>query len=107
MRGLLLILLALLVDGAITRWVMAQVPRWLPVQASAAAPHVDALFTLETGIGTFLLVGCVAVILATVLWRRAPKYDLVNGDPIEGNLKLEITWTLIPLVVVALLTWKA
>lgn len=107
MRAVFWIGLGLLADGAITRWVVAQVPRWLPVQASAAAPHVDALFALETGIGTFLFVGCVAVILSTVLVRRAPKYDLVNGDPIEGNLKLEITWTLIPLLIVALLTWQA
>ena len=107
MRTALLIALGLLLDGAITRWMMAQVPHWLPVQASAAAPHVDALFALETGIGTFLFVGCVTLILITVLFRRAPKYDLVNGDPIEGNLKLEITWTLIPLVIVALLTWQA
>jgi len=106
MKTALLIGLGLLADAAITRWMVAQVPRWLPVQASAAAPHVDALFALETGIGTFLFVGCVAVILTTVLVRRAPKYDLVNGDPIEGNLKLEITWTLLPLLIVALLTWK-
>lgn len=107
MRTALWIGLGLLADGAITRWVVGQVPRWLPVQASAAAPHVDGLFALETGIGTFLFVGCVAVILSTVLFRRAPKYDLVNGDPIEGNLKLEITWTLLPLLTVALLTWQA
>jgi cytochrome c oxidase subunit 2 len=107
MKTALLIGFGLLADAAITRWVVAQVPHWLPVQASAAAPHVDDLFALETGIGTFLFVGCVAVILSTVLFRRAPKYDLVNGDPIEGNVKLEITWTLIPLLIVALLTWQA
>jgi cytochrome c oxidase subunit 2 len=107
MKTALLIIFGLLADAAITRWVVAQVPHWLPVQASAAAPLVDTLFALETGIGTFLFVGCLAVILTTVLFRRAPKYDLVNGDPIEGNLKLEITWTLLPLLIVALLTWKA
>ena len=107
MTTVLWVLLGLLADAALSRWVVAQVPQWLPVQASAAAPHVDALFALETGIGTFLFVGCVAVILTTVLLRRAPKYDLVNGDPIEGNLTLEITWTLLPLVIVALLTWQA
>jgi cytochrome c oxidase subunit 2 len=107
MKTALLIGLGLLADAAITRWMVAQVPRWLPVQASAAAPHVDDLFALETGIGTFLFLGCVAVILITVLFRRAPKYDLVNGDPIEGNVTLEITWTLIPLLIVALLTWQA
>jgi cytochrome c oxidase subunit 2 len=106
MKTALWIGLGLLADGALTRWMVAQVPHWLPVQASAAAPHVDALFALETGIGTFLFVGCVAVILVTVLTRRAPKYDLVNGDPIEGNVPLEITWTLIPLLIVALLTWQ-
>jgi cytochrome c oxidase subunit 2 len=106
MTTALWIVLGLLLDGALTRWMVAQVPHWLPVQASAAAPHVDALFALETGIGTFLFVGCVTLILITVLFRRAPKYDLVNGDPIEGNLKLEITWTLLPLLIVALLTWQ-
>jgi cytochrome c oxidase subunit 2 len=106
MTTALWIVLGLLLDGVITRWMVARVPHWLPVQASAAAPHVDALFTLETGIGTFLFVGCVTLILITVLFRRAPKYDLVNGDPIEGNLKLEITWTLLPLLIVALLTWQ-
>ncbi|MFN9545642.1 MAG: cytochrome c oxidase subunit II [Cyanobacteriota bacterium] len=107
MKTALWIGLGLLADAAITRWVVGQVPRWLPVQASTAAPYVDDLFALETGIGTFLFVGCVAVILTTVLVNRAPKYDLVNGDPIEGNLKLELTWTLIPLLIVALLTWQA
>lgn len=102
-----LIGLGLLADAAITAWMVAQVPHWLPVQASAAAPHVDALFALETGIGTFLFVGCVAVILSTVLLRRAPKYDVVNGDPIEGNLRLEITWTVLPLILVILLTAQA
>jgi len=105
MTGALLIGLGLLADAAITAWVVRQVPHWLPVAASSAAPHVDGLFALETGIGTFLLVACVAVILYTVITRRAPKYDVVNGDPIEGNLKLEITWTVLPLVVVMLITW--
>jgi cytochrome c oxidase subunit 2 len=47
------------------------------------------------------------VILWTLLFNRAPKYDLENGDPIEGNLRLEITWTLIPLVLVMAIAWHA
>jgi cytochrome c oxidase subunit 2 len=78
---------------------------WLPVQASTAAPYVDNLFALETGIGTFILVGCSAVIAWTLLFNRAPKYDLDDGDPIEGNLTLEIIWTLIPLLVVLAIAW--
>ena len=32
--------------------------------------------------------------------ERADKYDESYGAPIEGNTRLEITWTLIPTVVV-------
>ena len=91
---------------ALVSWTMAQQSyRWLPVQASTAAPYVDNLFALETGIGSFILVGCTAVIAWTLLFNRAPKYDLDDGDPIEGNLRLEIIWTVIPLVVVLAIAW--
>jgi len=90
-----------------SRWLMAQVPRWLPPQASTAAPLVDDLFALEVGIGCFLLLGCTAVIAWTLLFDRADKYDRDDGEPIEGNPKLEITWTVIPLVVVMLIAAEA
>lgn len=90
-----------------SRWLMAQVPRWLPPQASTAAPLVDELFALEAGIGCFLLLGCTAVIAWTLLFDRADKYDRDDGEPIEGNLKLEIIWTVIPLVVVLLIAAQA
>jgi cytochrome c oxidase subunit 2 len=50
-------------------------------------------------------VGCTAVIAWTLLFNRAPKYDLDDGDPIEGNIRLEIIWTVIPLVVVLAIAW--
>lgn len=91
---------------ALASWAMAQQSyHWLPVQASTAAPYVDNLFALETGIGTFILVGCSAVIAWTLLFNRAPKYDLDDGEPIEGNLTLEIVWTTIPLLVVLAISW--
>ncbi len=91
---------------ALASWTMAQQSyHWLPVQASTAAPYVDNLFALETGIGSFILVGCTAVIAWTLLFNRAPKYDLDDGEPIEGNLTLEIIWTIIPLLVVLAIAW--
>jgi cytochrome c oxidase subunit 2 len=105
--GLALIALAVALNG----WASLAVARlshsWLPVPASSAAPLVDDLFALECGIGTFIFLGCCGVILWTILFNRAPKYDLANGDPIEGNLRLEITWTLIPLVLVMAIAWHA
>lgn len=102
---LALIALGLLVNLGLSLWMYQQAPHWLPVQASSAAPHVDGLFALETAIGTFLFLGCLEVILWTVLFNRADKYDLENGDPIEGNWNLEIVWTIIPFVIVMAIAW--
>ena len=73
---------------------------WLPVQASTAAPYVDNLFAFETGIGTFIFLGCSGVIGWVLVFNRAPKYDESFGEPIEGNTKLEIVWTIFPLLLV-------
>ena len=101
--GLLLIAAGLLLNLLISLAMARASHGWLPVQASSAAPHVDGLFALETGIGTFIFLGCLSVIAWTLLFNRAPRYDLVDGDPIEGNLRLEITWTVLPFVVVMLI----
>lgn len=42
---------------ALSWWMAQQAYRWLPVQASTAAPLVDGLFSFETGIGTFVFGG--------------------------------------------------
>jgi cytochrome c oxidase subunit II len=81
-------------------WMGAQVPRWLPVSASSAAPLVDGLFGFETAVATFVFVGVVSVMVWVVLFNRAEKYDISDAEPIEGNTALEITWTVIPLVLV-------
>ncbi|MAR08052.1 MAG: cytochrome C oxidase subunit II [Cyanobium sp. NAT70] len=73
---------------------------WFPPQASAAAPYVDDLFALETGIGTFIFLGCTGAIGWSLIFNRAEKYDESDGAPIEGNTKLEIAWTIIPFLIV-------
>lgn len=105
LRTLVVVGVAVGVNLAISLWMRAQVPSWLPVQASNAAPHVDGLFALETAIGTFLFLGCVEVILWTVLFQRGSKYDMENGAPIEGNWNLEIFWTVVPLITVMAIAW--
>ncbi|MCT0225295.1 cytochrome c oxidase subunit II [Synechococcus sp. CS-1328] len=106
-RTLGLVAIALLLDGVASLRMADWSHQWLPLPASAAAPYVDDLFALETGIGTFIFLGCVSVIGWTLLFNRAPKYDMDDGDPIEGNLRLEITWTILPLVIVMLIAWHA
>ncbi|WP_255007121.1 cytochrome c oxidase subunit II [Cyanobium sp. ATX 6F1] len=81
-------------------WMGEQSYRWFPVQASNAAPLVDGLFSLETAIGSFVFLGVLSVLLWVLLFNRAEKYDQEDGPPMEGNTRLEIVWTVIPLVIV-------
>jgi cytochrome c oxidase subunit 2 len=81
-------------------WMSRQAYRWLPVQASTAAPLVDGLFSFETGVGTFVFLGVISVMAWVVLMHRAEKYDESDAEPIEGNTRLEVVWTAIPLVLV-------
>lgn len=81
-------------------WMSRQAYHWLPVQASTAAPLVDGLFSFETGVGTFVFLGVISVMAWVVLMHRAEKYDESDAEPIEGNTRLEIVWTAIPLVLV-------
>ncbi len=81
-------------------WMSRQAYHWLPVQASTAAPLVDGLFSFETGVGTFVFLGVISVMIWVMLMHRAEKYDASDAEPIEGNTKLEVIWTAIPLVLV-------
>ena len=92
--------IAVVALAAISWWMGQQAYHWLPVQASTAAPLVGGLFSFETAIGTFVFGGVTAVILWVVVMHRAEKYDETDAVPIEGNTKLEVIWTVIPLVLV-------
>ncbi|WP_094585751.1 cytochrome c oxidase subunit II [Synechococcus sp. BO 8801] len=91
----------------ISYWVAGASLRWLPVQASNAAPLVDGLFSFETGVGTFVFLGVISVMAWVMLVHRAEKYDESDAEPIEGNTRLEVIWTAIPLVLVMAIAWYA
>lgn len=85
---------------ALSLWMGQQAYKWLPVQASTAAPLVDGLFSFETAVGTFVFGGVSSVMVWVLLMHRAEKYDESDAEPIEGNTRLEVIWTAIPLVLV-------
>lgn len=89
----------------LSHWLGQQAYRWLPVQASSAAPLVDDLFSLETAIACFVFAGVVSVMAYVLLFNRAEKYDMDDAAPVEGNTVLEIIWTAIPLVLVMAIAW--
>lgn len=72
----------------------------MPVQASAQAEIVDWMFTLEIAVISFLFALIVVPLFySLIVFRRKPGDD-GEGEHIEGNTRLEVTWTVIPLFIV-------
>ena len=79
-------------------------PLIFPTQGSTQAQQVDTLFRFMLAIGgaIFLLVN--GVLLFSVIRFRVRKGDTNDGPPIHGNTTLEFTWTVIPAIIVIVLT---
>ena len=74
--------------------------RWNGVQGSTAAPKIDTLLDVMIVLSSFVF-SLVMTMLAFAIWRfRAKPGDEGDGEPIHGNTRLEIAWTLIPTVIV-------
>src|SRR4029079_19091999 len=69
-------------------------------QASTAAPEIDRLLDVMIVISSFVF-SLVVVMLFYALYKfRAKPGDESDGEPIHGNTRLEIAWTVIPTVIV-------
>lgn len=81
---------------------------WMPLDASDVAGEVDWLFSFLTWLSTICAVGIfVAMIYFVVKYRAKSRKDNVKPPRTsEHNTTLEITWSVIPLVVViAIFVW--
>ena len=86
--------------AAISYWMGQQAYTWLPPQAAAESILVDNLFSFLVTMGTFIFLGVVGALTYSVLFQQAGRYGFKDGPPIEGNVTLEIVWTVIPFVLV-------
>jgi len=77
----------------------------LPVQASAQAVSIDNLFQIHIGLISFLFSLIVVILVYSLIVFRRKKGETGDGAHIEGNTALEITWTLIPLLIVIFLAY--
>jgi cytochrome c oxidase subunit 2 len=69
----------------------------LPEQASTMAPRVDALFWFVTAVCAFFIV-LIAVLLLFFAVRYRRKTEDYFPKPVVGSRVLEITWSVLPLV---------
>ena len=73
---------------------------WDGQQASTAAPKIDQLLNVMIVLSSFVF-SLVMVMLFYALWKfKAKPGDESDGEPIHGNTRLEVAWTLIPTIIV-------
>jgi cytochrome c oxidase subunit II len=94
-----------LITGAIALtvtsiWIGKQAYSWLPPPAAAESLLIDDLISFLVTLGTFIFLGVTGTLMYSVIFHRATKDDYSDGPAIEGNLTLEIVWTVIPVMLV-------
>lgn len=77
----------------------------MPVEASAQASEIDWMWNLQVIAMSFLFSLIVVPMLYSLVVFRRRKGDTSDADHIEGNTKLEIGWTVVPLVVVVIFSF--
>lgn len=78
-----------------------------PVQASTFASRVDALYFFLVAVSAFFsLLIAVLIVFFAVRYRRRRSHDV--GVPIEGDMRLEVMWSVIPLgISMVMFVWGA
>src|ERR1700682_1879883 len=79
-----------------TRTVQSQFPLY-PEQASNFAPSVDALMVYITAVCLFFAVAVTAAVILFFFKYRRKKPDEI-GVPIHGDMRLEVIWLVVPLI---------
>src|SRR4051794_30818845 len=73
---------------------------WDGQEASTAAPKIDQLLDVMIVLSSFVF-SLVMVMLFYALWKfKAKPGDESDGEPIHGNTRLEVAWTVIPTIIV-------
>ena len=99
-RATLLKLVAAMLALTVVTSVIMLIPDWNGFAGSVEADKVDTLLDVMIVLSCFVF-SIVMVMLAYSIWKyRAKPGDESDGEPIHGNTKLEIAWTLIPTVIV-------
>ncbi|MEO1664860.1 MAG: cytochrome c oxidase subunit II [Chloroflexota bacterium] len=99
--AVVIVTVLLFIGGAVismmTPWLMGE-------QASAQAQQIDGLMRLMMFIGGMVFLLVQGLIIWAVIFYRRREGDDGDGPNIHGNYTLEFVWTLIPTIIVFILT---
>ncbi len=87
---------------AISFWIGFNV-NLLPAEASINAPIYDELFKILFIIGLIIFIGMTIAVVYSLFKFRKRNDQIGDGIALEGNLSLEIVWTIIPSIIVLLI----
>src|SRR6266567_1894192 len=99
-RGSIVALLGLAVIAGGVATAVALVPTWFPEDASREPGRIAFTFWFVIAICIFIFSIVAAVMIYAVLRFRVREDDFEDGPPIHGHTGLEITWTVIPFLLV-------
>src|SRR5919106_3101240 len=97
--SLIRVLLVALVLAAAATAVAIFIP-WLPDQASKEGERIDFVFWFVTAICIAIFSVVASLSIYSLVKFRAKPDDDSDGPPVHGHTGIEITWTVIPLVLV-------
>lgn len=102
-KNLITLVVYIVFTVAISLWLGQRAYDWLPPAAAQEAQPVGDLFSFLVSLGSMVFFGVTGVVLYSIIFYRfTPRNP--QGAPIRGNARLEIFWTLVPLILV---TWIA
>jgi cytochrome c oxidase subunit II len=104
MKGIPLgrLIVAVLVLTVVTS-VILLIPDWNGDQGSEQASDIDTLLDVAIVLSSFVFSIVMVMLGYSIMKWRAKPGDEGDGEPIHGNTRLEIAWTVIPTVIVLVL----
>jgi cytochrome c oxidase subunit 2 len=76
-----------------------------PIAASAQSASIDQLWQWEMIVISFLFALIVVPMIYSLIVFRQKKGEMKDGEHMEGNTTLEITWTVVPLFIVVIFAY--
>lgn len=99
MKHVINVTILIVVAAAVLLFVSNSV-QWMPVQASLEAVSIDNLFNLHIDVIIILYALVNGILLYSVFVFRRKRNDESEGAYFHYNSKLEIGWTVVPLIIV-------
>jgi cytochrome c oxidase subunit II len=103
-----IVLIAIIVVASAIGIALMLALRWFPEQGSNVAPAIDKFWDVLVIISVPIFVAVTSMLLFSIWrWRQRPGEEGLDGPPIHGSTKLEVIWTIIPSILIVMLTTYA